>query len=180
MFTDSMYEIQIPSGVQVRVSEDGSEVEVKGKLGSATKRINVTLLSVKVSDQKLTIDVTKNKKLAKKAALATKAMDTEMKSVIDGVEKGIEKHMKVLFAHFPITIEVKKDLVLIKNIFGEKRPREARIIGDTKVDVKGTELFIKGVDPYDVGQTVANIYKRSFSRNKDSRVFQDGIYVVEE
>ncbi|MEM3690235.1 MAG: 50S ribosomal protein L6, partial [Candidatus Micrarchaeia archaeon] len=62
---------------------------------------------------------------------------------------------------------------------GEKKPRVASIVGDTKVEVKGSEIFVSGVDKEAVGQTCANICSATCIRNKDSRVFQDGIYLVE-
>ena len=46
--------------------------------------------------------------------------------------------------------------------------------------VKGQDVTIKGVDKYDVGQTIANIRKGCYSRGYDTRVFQDGLYVVNE
>lgn len=175
-----MQEIQIPNGIKVSLSEDGQQMLVSGKLGSTAKQINERLMSVKLDGSKISIAETKNKKLSKKAALAAQAFASELKSAMDGVERGMERRMKIVFAHFPMSIEIKGGAFLAKNVLGEKKPRVAKIVGSTKVEVKGQEVTIKGVDPYDVGQTAANIHRLSFVRRKDSRVFQDGIYFVEE
>ncbi len=175
-----MHEIQIPSGVKVELSQDKQELSVSGKLGSTKKKVNSRLLSVSITGGKLTIEEVKHKKLAKKAALASQALASEAQRAMAGVERGIERKMKVVFAHFPMSLEVKAGEVLAKNVFGEKKPRVAKIVGETKVEVKGQDVTVKGVDPYDVGQTAANINRLSFSRRKDSRVFQDGIYFVQE
>ena len=175
-----MHEFQLPKDVKAKVSEDGSEITISGKLGSTTKTINTMLLTLKVEGERVVLEDAANKKLAKKADLAGNSLCSELKSAAEGVEKGVERRMKVVYAHFPMTVEVKGKEVLVKNIFGEKYPRVAWIIGDTKVEVKGQDVHVTGVDEYDVGQTTANITKLSGARNKDSRVFQDGIYVVRE
>jgi large subunit ribosomal protein L6 len=174
-----MQEIQIPEGVKVEMHEEG-RISISGKLGATSKRVNQRLLVLKIEGGKITINGVKNKKLAKKAELAAQALASEIRSAALGVEKGLEKKMKIVFAHFPMSIEIKGDQVLVKNVFGEKKPRTARIMGATKVEVKGQDVLVKGVDPYDVGQTAANINKLSFARRKDARVFQDGIYYVRE
>ncbi len=174
------YEVIIPSGVKVELLSDGARITISGKLGSTTKTINLELIKPKLEEGKLTLKEYGNAKLAQKAALATQALSSELTSAVAGVENGIERKMKIVYAHFPMSIEIKGDLFLAKNVFGEKKPRIAKIVGTTKVEVKGQDVTVKGVDPYDVGQTAANIHRLSMVRKKDSRVFQDGIYFVAE
>jgi large subunit ribosomal protein L6 len=175
-----MQEIQVPSGVKVELAEGGGEVTITGKLGSTKKKVNTRLLRVTVGGGKVVIQQAEHKKLAKKSALAAQALASEMKRAMEGVESGLERKMKIVFAHFPMAIEIKEGSVFAKNVFGEKKPRAAKIVGATKVEVKGQDVIVRGVDPYDVGQTAANINRLSFARRKDSRVFQDGIYFVRE
>jgi large subunit ribosomal protein L6 len=169
--------LDIPNGVQVSVS--GEIVTIKGKLGSATKKINERFFSVKTEPNKIHIEMTKNKKLEKIANLAVLAFSAELVSSMKSVNTGIEKKMVVFFSHFPMVIEVKGRTINIKNIFGERVPRTTEIVGDTKVEVKGQEVMIRGVDAYDVGQTIANIRTACYSIG-DTRVFQDGVYLTHE
>lgn len=169
--------VEIPSGVQLSVS--GDQVLIKGKLGSTSKKINSRLFSVKTEPGKITIETTKNKKLEKNAELAVLSFAAELASSMKTVQSGIEKKMVVFFSHFPMVIEVKGKAISIKNIFGERVPRVTEIVGETKVEVKGQEVTIKGVDAYDVGQTVANIRTACYSIG-DTRVFQDGVYLTHE
>ncbi len=173
-----MYELDIPNGVKIEMN--GDLVTIRGKLGSTTKRINQKFVAVKVNGSKLVVDESKSKKLAKKSALAAQVLGKEFSDAISGVQNGIEKKMKVLYAHFPTSIEVKGKMMYLKNLFGEKVPREVAIVGDTKVEIKGQDVTIKGVDKYDVGQTIANIRKGCYARGYDTRVFQDGLYIVKE
>ncbi len=173
-----MQEIEIENGVTVSI--EGERVQIKGKLGSTSKKFNSRLLSLSQEGKNIKINITQNKKLEKKAKLAEQAFSSELENSIKTVQEGIETKMTVLFAHFPMTIEVKGKAVFVKNIFGERVPRETTIVGDTKVEVKGQSVTVKGVDAYDVGQTVANLRKICFARGFDTRVFQDGIYKIKE
>jgi large subunit ribosomal protein L6 len=88
--------------------------------------------------------------------------------------------MVVVYAHFPIKVEVDKGkkIVKISNFLGEKLPRYASIVGDTEVRVEGDRIYIEGISKEDVGQTAANIRLATKIKKKDPRVFMDGIYVV--
>jgi len=173
-----MQEIEIPQGIDASIS--GSSIILKGKTGSAKKDFNKKFIDVKVEGGKLIISATDDKKLKRKGMMIENAIKGEVKNMIDAVTNGSEKKMKVLFAHFPMSLEVKGNLLYIKNIFGERVPRTAKIVGETKVEIKGQDITVRGSDPYDVGQTVANIRKACYVKDKDTRVFQDGMYVVKE
>ncbi len=173
-------EIEIPEGVKVELLDNGERIKVSGKLGSTTKKVNTLLVEAKIEGNRIVIAPVEGKEKAKRAILAETALSNEIKRAIHGVQEGITKHMKVIYSHFPMNFEVKNNEVLVKNMFGERLPRVAKIVGDTKVEIKGQDVYVRGVDPYDVGQTVANLFKLSFLKDKDSRVFQDGIYLLKE
>jgi large subunit ribosomal protein L6 len=59
---------------------------------------------------------------------------------------------------------------------GEKVPRIANILGDTKVEVNGQDIVLTGTNKEDVGQTCANIEQACRISKYDRRIFQDGIY----
>lgn len=171
-------DVKIPNGAKAEISP--GMIKISGKLGSTTKVINEKLLDVKVSGDTITVTPKKPKNIARKAELASQAFCTCIKNALDGVQNGIERKMTSVSAHFPMTIEAKGNVLTIKNIFGERFPRTTAIVGDTKIEVKGNEVKVKGVDPYDVGQTITNIRKLCKSKDKDTRVFQDGLYLVRE
>src|SRR5690606_1375479 len=95
-----------------------------------------------------------------------------------GVTEGFTYRMKIVYAHFPMSVKVAGDSVVIENFLGERHPRRARIVGDTKVQVKGDEVEVSGINKEDVGQTMANIEQATRIKGRDPRVFQDGIYLV--
>ena len=84
--------------------------------------------------------------------------------------------MKIVFSHFPITVKVNEKNVLIENFQGERAHRVAKIWGNTKVVTKGDDIIITGRVLTDVTQTTAEIELKTKVKNKDHRVFLDGIY----
>ncbi|MDD5148304.1 MAG: 50S ribosomal protein L6, partial [Candidatus ainarchaeum sp.] len=99
---------------------------------------------------------------------------------VKGTEKEFEYHLRGVYSHFPINIAVKGANVEVNNFLGEKRARIAKIMPGAKVEIKGKEVFVRGFDKDAVGQTAANIEARSRVSNRDRRVFQDGIFLVEK
>ena len=88
--------------------------------------------------------------------------------------------MKIVFSHFPITVKVEEKKILIENFQGERAPRFTHIVGNTKVIPKGEDVILTGEVWTDITQTAANIELKSKVKNKDHRVFLDGIYVFEK
>jgi len=99
-------------------------------------------------------------------------------NMITGLTDGFSYKMKIVYAHFPMTVKVTDSKVTIENFLGERHPRIAKILGSTKVQVKGDEVTVEGINKEDVGQTMANIEQATKIKGRDPRVFQDGIYLV--
>ena len=49
-----------------------------------------------------------------------------------------------------------------------------------EVEAKSRQVFVRGFNKEDVGQTCANLEQACKKKGKDLRVFQDGIYIVEK
>ena len=58
-------------------------------------------------------------------------------------------------------------------------PEEQKILQGVDVKIKNkVELVVSGIDKELVGQTAANIERCATVKNRDRRVFQDGIYLL--
>jgi len=166
MFTDTM-EIKV----------EGNKIIVTGDLGSVEKEFDPRLIKIEVKNGNVEVTpLVKNKRKAKMLKNTYLRLIEQMKQ---GVTKGYEQIMEVVYSHFPVNLEVKGDKLIIKNLYGERIPREAKIVGKTKVEIKGKNLRVYGIDKYEVFQTVANIMQACKQNKFDPRVFQDGIYPVE-
>lgn len=160
--------MEIPDGVTISV--EGLRVKAKGPQGEAEKTLRAKGASIKVSGKSIEIECPDR--------AMRRTMEAHIRNLVLGVQKGYSRKMKIIYAHFPFTLEVKGNTLNIKNILGEKLPRTCRIIGKTKIEVKGQEATISGPDKEAVGQTMANIRAALRIRGKDCRVFQDGMYEI--
>ncbi|MFA6048951.1 MAG: 50S ribosomal protein L6 [Candidatus Micrarchaeia archaeon] len=164
--------MQVPSGITVEVS--GGQIKVKGPKAELSRAYNPKVVNVKNEGGEITaISLGKETRKAKAAA---KSVEAHLKNMFKGVQGGFEKKLSVVFAHFPVALEVKGDKLFIKNFLGEKTPRVATIRNGVKVVPSGQEITVSGNDKEAVGQTANNIRRAARITNKDIRVFQDGIY----
>ena len=168
-------EIEIPEGVEVTV--ENKRVTVKGEKGTLTRNFSYAPVEIEKNDGKLRVYAMWPRK--KEAALVG-TISAHIKNMITGVTKGFTYKLKIVFSHFPISVKVQGDKILIENFTGEKTPRIAKIVGDAKVKVKGDDVIVQGINIEDVGQTAANIEQATKIKNKDPRIFLDGIYIYEK
>jgi large subunit ribosomal protein L6 len=160
--------MEIPKGVTVRI--DGHKVTVKGPQGETHKSFPKGV-EVKTSGE--TVDISASNKALKGT------VESVIRNMIRGASQGYTRNLKLLYAHFPVTVEVKGSDVTIKNFLGEKQPRKTVLIGNTKIVAKGQSVTVSGPDKEAVGQTIANLRTAMRIRDKDGRIFQDGIYDTE-
>jgi large subunit ribosomal protein L6 len=158
---------------KVKVSLNKHMLLVEGPLGKTYKNFKKIPVELEVKDNKVSIKAVNTRK--KYFAIANTAFSI-IRNLCEGVVEGYTIKMKIVYAHFPITVKTKDDRVLIENFQGERAPRVARIHGLTKVMAKGDEVLITGPVLNDVTQTAAEIQAKTKVKDKDHRVFLDGIY----
>ncbi|MHA1229507.1 MAG: 50S ribosomal protein L6 [Candidatus Helarchaeota archaeon] len=166
--------VKIEDGVSVEISEDRI-VKVKGPHASLerdfghARRINI------IKDKNEIIIKANNSKKKVKALVGTVA--SHIKNMIKGAKDDFKVYLKIVYAHFPINVKIQNNKVLIENFLGERAPRIAKIIGkNTKIEVVKDDVIVSGPDIEAVTQTAANITLATRIKNKDPRIFQDGIY----
>lgn len=165
--------LEIPEGISVTL--EGRTILVQGKLGTVKK--DFTKLPAFLTIEENTIKIHPYGTRRKDFAIS-KTATSIISNMIKGVQNGYKYKMKVVFAHFPITVKVKDGRVYVENFFGERKARISKIVGEaTKVAIEGDDIVISGPHLEDVSQTAANIELSTRVKNKDQRVFLDGIYV---
>lgn len=167
-------EINIPEGVDVTIGDD---VIIKGPQGEVSRKFTYPNISMKKEDNKIILETAFPKKKDKSMIGTTRA---HINNMITGVTDGFTYHMKIVFAHFPMTVKVNGNKVNIDNFLGERHARVAKIVGSAKVNVKGDEVTVTGINKEDVGQTMANLEQATKIKGRDPRVFQDGIYLIDK
>jgi len=171
---ETLKTVEVPGDVDIKI--DGRLVTVRGEKGELTRDFSHAPISLHLEGKTITIQTNWPRK--RETALVG-TVCSHIQNMITGVTKGFTYKLKIVFSHFPISVKVKEKTVVIENFTGERSPRMAEIMGDTKVAVKGEDLFINGINIEDVSQTAANIEKATKVKRKDHRVFLDGIYVYE-
>lgn len=158
---------------------EGRKVKVKGPKGSLEREFSDLRyddrVSIALADGAVKVTA-KDEKRKTKAFAGTAA--AHMRNMVAGVLKGWKYKMKIFHTHFPITVEVKDSEVQVKNFLGQKSVLHAKVIGNTKVEVKKDEISVTGTDLEAVAQTAANIETTTRLSGKDRRVFLDGVYIA--
>ncbi|MBP2029233.1 large subunit ribosomal protein L6 [Methanohalophilus levihalophilus] len=167
--------IPIPEGVNI--SYEKRLFTATGGKGTNSKSLWYPGITITVSDSEVVVDSASTRK-QQKAMVGT--ISSHIANLMKGVADGYEYRLKVVYAHFPMQLKVEGDKLMISNFLGEKNPRSAKIIGDTKVKTSSDEVVVTGINKEDVGQTASNIEQVTRIKRFDPRVFQDGVYIVEK
>jgi len=168
-------EIEIPDDVSAET--DHLELTVEGPNGSVTRRLWYPDIEVTVEDGVVAI-ASENEDAKTNATVGT--FESHVANMIHGVTEGWEYTMEVYYAHFPMQVNVEGDEVVIENFLGERAQRRTPVRGDTDVQIDGETVTLSGSDKEAVGQTAADIEQLTKVTDKDTRVFQDGVYIVEK
>ena len=176
MAAETLIEVNVPQGVTATLS--GATLTVKGQKGQVSREFRFPGIKLKTGDGKVVVEAAKLDKQSK-AIVGTYA--SHITNMMQGITEGYEYDMKIVYAHFPIQVKVEgKNKVSIGNFLGERKPRYASIMGETKVNVAGDKVTVTGNNKEHVGQTAANIEQACKIRNRDPRVFQDGVYITKK
>ena len=167
--------IEIPEGVSVSLSQD--VLTARGPKGTVERTFWYPGIKIDLREGEVLVDAESSRK-EQKAMVGTFA--SHIRNLIIGVSEGFECKMSIVYAHFPMQVKVEGKTLFIGNFLGEKKPRIAKILGETKVKVSGNEVTVTGINKEDVGQTAANIEQKTKIKRFDPRIFQDGIYIVQK
>jgi large subunit ribosomal protein L6 len=168
-------ELTIPENVKIEVQN--KYVKVSGPKGENEKEFKFFFdVKIEKKDNKIIVTSPSDRKKIK-ALIGT--IIAHIKNMIKGVTEGYTYKMKVVYSHFPVTVKVEGKEVQVHNFLGEKVPRIADILGNTKVEVNGQDIILTGPNKEDVGQTCANIEQACRITKYDRRIFQDGVYKTE-
>jgi large subunit ribosomal protein L6 len=166
--------IKFQEPVQAELKE-GNALTLKGPKGTISRAFKTHRVKLTQEGNKIIIE---GKPATKQTDVLVETIVSHIKNMAEGIMYGYKYQLKVIYSHFPMSIQVEKNLVSIKNFLGEKFPRKVRVQGTTKVEVKGQDIAVTGMSKEDVGQTASNLERMTKVKDKDIRRYQDGIYLV--
>jgi large subunit ribosomal protein L6 len=167
--------IEIPQDVTVKLKD--RTLTVTGPKGTLVRTFSHPKISIKATKQKVNLETLMPKR-KENALIGT--WEAHINNMMEGVCTGYRYTMKVVYSHFPVKTIMKDKEFVIENFLGESHPRVAKIVGDTKVEIKGDTVTLTGISKEEVSQSSANIELATRIKNYDPRVFQDGIYLTDK
>ncbi len=168
-------EIEIPSGVSCTF--DGKVFSASKGSVSLKRIIDLPSISFEIKGNKIVLSAKKGNKNEFKFIKSTLA---HIKNVFSGLDKKYIYRLEACNVHFPMTLKIEQGSLVINNFLGEKVPRKAKVLPNVDVDIKGAKIVVSSHDKESAGETATNIEKATKIRNRDRRVFQDGIFIVEK
>lgn len=170
--------IEIPSSTEVEI--DNSIIKITGPKGTLERELSHPFIKISKENNAIRLEQI-DKKTTKKSKKMLMTFKSHIKNMIVGVSEGFTYHLKIVSGHFPISVSLESNnKVVIKNFLGEKVPRVAHINPNTKATIKGDEITIESIDIESAGQSAANIESATRITNRDRRIFQDGVYIVQK
>ncbi len=171
------HSIALPEGASASIAGDVITVSKDGQ--SLSREFRHHKVEVRAVNGDLEVFVNLPRR-SDKALAGTWA--AHLRNMALGIDEGFEYRLKAVFSHFPMSLKVDGKQMIINNLFGEKVPRVAKLPwspAEVEVRVENkTDVVVRGADREKVGQTAANIERACRIKNRDRRVFQDGIYIV--
>ncbi|MCV0372511.1 MAG: 50S ribosomal protein L6 [Nitrosarchaeum sp.] len=167
--------IDIPKGVTV--TRKTHMLQFQGPLGKTHKSFRNIPVEIEIKEGAIRLTVKGRRKRDYSILHAARSV---IRNICEGLITGYTIKMKVVFAHFPITVKIDGKKILIENFQGERSARVTKIVGNTKVIPKGEDVILTGEVWTDITQTAANIELNTKVKDKDHRVFLDGIYAYEK
>ncbi len=168
-------EIVLPQGVSARI--ESQFLMFKGPKGEAQKKLYAPKVKLSVENGKILFLAEKATKREKKLVMS---FVSHAKNLVMGVTEGFRYRMKICSGHFPITATAKEGEFTVKNFLGERAPRVMKLRSDVKISVEGSEIAIESTNIESAGQTAADIEQLCRIRNRDLRIYQDGIWIIEK
>jgi len=166
-------EIEIPQDVEISV-ENNELVARKEGIELKRKFFRVFL---EREENRIVIKTKGTTRKGKKIINTTLA---HIKNMFLGLKEKFVYKLQICSVHFPMNVSVKNDEIIVKNFLGEGKERKAKILPSVDVKIEKDMIIVESHGKEAAGQTAANIEKTTKVRNKDRRVFQDGIFITEK
>jgi large subunit ribosomal protein L6 len=170
------FKVQIPDGVELTI--EGKKVIAKGPRGELTHEIKEEFVSLERKDNLLVLscqrDIDKQKAIAGTHAAI-------IRNMLKGVKEGYRAELILVYQHFPPTMKIDGNKLIVENFIGERAQRIIEFPADkVKVTISGNKISVEGIDKYIVGQVAALFEQSVKPKAKDRRVFKDGLYITKK
>jgi len=168
-------EIQLPNGVTATNTQ--GIITMKGPKGESTRSIKDPAVNIKLDNNTITLSTAKGTKRQKRIINTYVA---HLQNMIHGVQQPYTYLLKICSGHFPMNVSISGTQLTIKNFLGEKSPRTLTLKKNVSIKIEGDLIAIESPNKELAGQMASDIELLTAKANRDLRVFQDGIYMIEK
>ena len=166
-------EVELPSEVSASIS--GRILAIKGPKGEVRRMVKERSISIKIGNGKVLLESHKGTKKDKKIIGSLVA---HIKNMIRGSLQNHAYILKICSGHFPMNVSVSGSKFIVKNFLGEKVPRVLQLKEGANVKVEGELVHVVSVSKEIAGQVSADIEQLTRRPGYDTRIFQDGVYII--
>ena len=170
-----MEELLVPEGISCTLV--GNTFTASKGSESIKRDFALPSLEMGIKGNNIIISTKKGNKNELKKIKSTVA---HIKNLFKGLDKKFIYRLEACNVHFPMTLKLDAGFLMINNFLGEKVPRRAKILPGVDVELKAQKITISSNSVEAAGETATNIEKATKIRNRDRRVFQDGIYITQK
>ncbi len=167
--------IEIPEKVTVEIAE--TTIKITGPKGSIIKEYPYKRIKLEEENSNILIKGLKNTQREYKLI---KTFKSHFRNMITGVLEGYTYKLKICSSHFPMKVSLSGSNFKVENFMGERYPRTVKIKPGANVKIDGSIIVVESHDKELAGQVAADIEQLTRITNKDRRIFQDGIYMIEK
>ncbi len=167
--------IPVPEGISCEFKN--KKIICKKDSVELSKELGNPGISIEVQDSFI---ILRAKKANKNEYKIINSYASHLQNIFAGLDEKFIYKLEACNVHFPMTMKLEGDKIVINNFLGEKIPRYAKILPNVDVQIKGSSIIVSSHDKDAAGQTMANIEKATNVKGRDRRVFQDGIFLVEK
>jgi large subunit ribosomal protein L6 len=172
MKEDLRKEIELPADISIEID---SVVKITGPQGEVEKKLTYPKIKIFSENNKIILE---SKKATKREKKVMNSFCAHLKNMLKGVTEKHVYRLKICSGHFPMHVSTSDNQFIIKNFIGESVPRKITIKPNAEVKVEGTEVIITSTSKETAGQVAADIEQLTRIKNKDLRIFQDGIWIT--
>ena len=166
-------DINLPDSTTASV--DGQFLLIKGPKGEVKRAFKQHTISIKSENGKIIFESMSGKKEDKKMIGSLMA---HVKNMIKGSLQNHAYTLKICSGHFPMNVSVNNGQLTVKNFLGEKVPRVLRLKEGANIKVEGDLIHVTSASKEIAGQVSADIETLTRRPGYDTRIFQDGIYII--
>jgi large subunit ribosomal protein L6 len=174
--TEFKTKIAVPQGIQAEVVDN--TVKIKGIKGELSRAFVNPRLVMNKTGEEIFFTLRPSFKFSQKDKMVFNTYRAHVRNMFKGVQEGYTAKLKICSGHFPMTVTMDGNTIVVKNFLGEKIPRKSSLSKEVKIQIQGEIITVTGIDKELVGQAAATIEQTTRVTNRDRRIFQDGCYIT--